>query len=299
MKLYYIASNITKNILVGLMGNTLINRGSLGMEEQPELILETLQRMGDMLGPSAVDLNGELVYELGPGRTPFFMIAMALAGARQVVGLDVRNWMTSNYQQHEFLKRIITVVNSDDAKSFRQALDIDEESMQRNLQRFNAASPVGYKVFSGTRIPENDNSIGLLYSKSVLEHVNRVQVESAVRDQFRVLKRGAFALHIIDLRDHLHVEGDHDVCGDWLEALRYPEWLHNAMTSNRRAYINRLRANDWRVVFENQGFEIMEWRVRRNALPEHFDQAKLVKEFRSPNEDFSLSWIDVLLRKPA
>lgn len=35
----------------------------------------------------------------------------------------------------------------------------------------------------------------------------------------------------IDLRDHLHVEGDHDVCGDWLEALRYPEWLRNAMTS--------------------------------------------------------------------
>lgn len=39
------------------MGNTLINRGSLGMEEQPELILETLQRMGDILGPSAVDLK--------------------------------------------------------------------------------------------------------------------------------------------------------------------------------------------------------------------------------------------------
>jgi len=67
----------------------------------------------------------------------------------------------------------------------------------------------------------------------------------------------------------------------------------------QRAYINRLRANDWRVVFENQGFEIMEWRVRRNALPEHFDQAKLFKEFRSPNEDFSLSWIDVLICKPA
>ena len=58
MSLYpEIYSGYTKNILVGLMGNTLINRGSLGMEEQPELILETLQRMGDMLGPSAVDLK--------------------------------------------------------------------------------------------------------------------------------------------------------------------------------------------------------------------------------------------------
>lgn len=299
MNPYYIASNIAKNTLAGLMGDTLINRGSLGMEERPELILETLQRMGDMLGPAAVDLNGELVYELGPGRTPFLMIAMALAGASRVVGLDVRNWMTVGFQQGELLDRIIAIVNSDEARSFRQAFDISEESLQRNLQRFNTSSPVGYKIFSGDRIQENDNSIRLLYSKSVLEHVNRTQVESTIRNQFHVLKPGAFALHIIDLRDHLHISGDHETRGDWLDALRYPEWLHNALTSNRRAYINRMRANDWRRVFENQGFEILEWRARHALLPEQFDPARLAREFCSAKEDFSISWIDVLLRKPA
>jgi len=298
MNPYYIVSNIAKNAVVGLMGDALISHGKRGLDKRPEVILETLQRMGDMIGPEVVDLNGELVYELGPGRTPYIMNAMALTGASQVIGLDVFNWMKRNYQQSEFLNKIVAIVTGHEAESFRQAFGISKESLQRNLQRFNSESPIGYKIFSGDCIQESDNSIGFLYSKSVLEHVTRNRVEAAIRDQYRALKPGALSLHIIDLRDHLHISGDHEVRGDWLDALRYPEWLHNALTSNRRAYINRLRANAWREVFANQGFEIVEWHVRHNALPEQFDPAKLASEFRSTNEDFSISWVDVLLRKP-
>lgn len=295
----YVLANIAKNALVALLGDALTRRGSLGLETRPELITDTLKRIGDILGPSAVELEGELVYELGPGRTPYLMIAMALSGANRVVGLDVRNWMTKDFKQSQLTDRLIVILNTDDTKSFRQAFEISEESLQRNLRRFDHTSPIRYKIFSGSQIEEKEDSIGFLYSKSVLEHINISQLEVAIQDQFRVLKPGALALHIIDLRDHLHIDGDHKVEGDWLDALRYPEWLHRAQTSNRRAYINRLRANDWLKLFKSQGFELVEWRLRHNALPSHFKQARLSKEFRSVNEDFSISWIEALLRKPA
>ena len=300
MNSLYIASNVIKNALVGVLGDALLQRGSLGMDQRPELILETMQNVGDMLGSSTsvLDINGELIYELGPGRTPFLMIAMALAGARKVVGLDVRNWMAEGYQNNQFIEKMISIINQDEATKFRQVFNITEESLKQNVFRFSSTDVVGYRLFSGDNIHEGDNTVGFLYSKSVLEHIRRSQVELAIEDHFRVLKPGAFALHIIDLRDHLHIRGDHEVQGDWLDALSYPEWLHNAMTSNRRAYINRLRANKWRMIFESQGFEIAEWRTRHTPLPESFSTERLNKDFSSSNEDFSISWVSVLLHKP-
>lgn len=294
----YIITNIVKNTVVGLMGDSLTSRGSLGLETRQQLILETLQRFGQAFGSSAIELDGQLVYELGPGRSPELMIAMALAGAKRVVGLDIRDWMADNFQQREHLEKITSLLRSEEATCFSHAFGISEQSLQHNLQRFNCVNPICYKLFAGSQIEEEENSIGLLYSKSVLEHIDLDQVKPAIHDQFRVLKPGAVALHIIDLRDHLHIDGDDDVEGDWLDALRYPEWLHRAQTSKRRAYINRLRANDWLKVFENQGFEVVEWRLRHNSLPSNFTQARLSKKFQTADEDFSISWIDALLRKP-
>jgi hypothetical protein len=123
-------------------------------------------------------------------------------------------------------------------------------------------------------------------------------IEEAVTEYYRIMKPGAYAVHIIDLRDHLHVRGDHQVEGDWLEALRFPEWLHNAQISNRRGYINRLRARGWKSVFESAGFRCEQWRLRHEQLPAGFDARQLHKSFHSADEDFSVSWIDALLQKP-
>jgi len=299
MNFLNIFSNVSKNVIVGLLGDALIHRGSLGIDQRPELILETLEIVGELIGPSGLNLNDKLVYELGPGRTPFLMVAMALAGAKQVVGLDVRNWMDPNYQSRDFIEKVISIIRQKGAESFRAALDVSDQSMLRNLKRINSASPLRYSVLSGDGIPEAADSVDFIYSKSVLEHIRRTQVESTMTDHYRVLKPGAFALHIIDLRDHLHINGDHQVNGDWLDALRYPEWLHIAMTSNRRAYINRLRASDWRKLFANQGFELVRWRPRHTPLPEVFDIERLDRKFRHSDEDFSISWVEVLLQKPS
>jgi hypothetical protein len=136
-----------------------------------------------------------------------------------------------------------------------------------------------------------------LYSKSVLEHIKLNKLDQALKEQYRIIKRGGYALHIIDLRDHLHIRGDNEVVGDWLDALRYPEWLFNALTSNRRAYINRIRANEWRRLFIKSGFEIVAWNERHEELHKEFSPAKLSSRFRNMDEDFTISWIDVLLRK--
>jgi len=148
-------------------------------------------------------------------------------------------------------------------------------------------------------LPQESNAVAFLYSKSVLEHIHKKFLVKAIHDQFRVVSEGGYALHVIDLRDHSHVFGDDQVFGDWLDALRYPEWLHDAMTSNRPAYINRLRESDWRNIFEDAGFKVIKWSRRHNRLPEGFNEKNLNESFLNKGEDFSVSWIDVLLQKPA
>ena len=76
--------------------NILTQRGNLGLDGDPTLIQETLVCMGRMTEKSPVNVAGKIVYELGPGRTPYLMMAFGLAGAQRVVGLDVRNWMIND-----------------------------------------------------------------------------------------------------------------------------------------------------------------------------------------------------------
>jgi hypothetical protein len=94
-----------------------------------------------------------------------------------------------------------------------------------------------------------------------------------VTDLYRVLRPRGVIVHIIDLRDHFHMKGDHDMTGDWLEALRYPQKLYDAMFSNRSTNINRLRAGEWLDVFADAGFETEYEERKVFRLPDDFDRS--------------------------
>jgi SAM-dependent methyltransferase len=130
-----------------------------------------------------------------------------------------------------------------------------------------------------------DASLDLVVSKSVLEHVRPRDVDPLLKEVARVLRPGGRTVHIIDLRDHLHIEGDEGVSGDWLEALRYPEWLYRAMFSNRSTSINRLRRTQWIDRFERAGLGVVRAQTVTFPLSPGFDAAALQPPWSDMGEE--------------
>ena len=151
----------------------------------------------------------------------------------------------------------------------------------------------------GGAIPAADASVDLLVSKSVLEHVSAGAVEALVAETYRVLRPGGAAVHMIDLRDHLRIDGDDRVTGDWLEALRFSPRAYRLQFSHRSTYVNRLREPDWRGVFERAGFGVAAWEPTRFELAPGFDPSRLQAPWRDlPAETLAVGILRVALRRP-
>ena len=105
-------------------------------------------------------------------------------------------------------------------------------------------------------------------------------------------------VHVIDLRDHLHINGDHEVTGDWLEALQHSDGTFRWMFSRRSTYINRLRSCEWRTAFSDAGFAVARWETRTEPLGSDFDRTRLQDRWaRMPLEELRISWVTATVTK--
>jgi SAM-dependent methyltransferase len=227
-----------------------------------------------------LSVSGRRILELGPGRTCELLAAFILAGGESGLGLDTTAGVAENWPSPERLEQVWRMLDAS-GMDFLGAVGASPESAQARYGDLVATEiPLQFSRYDGRTIPLRDHSIGLIISKSVLEHVPQDQVEPLVSEMRRVLKSDGMMLHIIDLRDHMHIDNDVAV-GDWLDALTYPDWLFKAMFSHRPVLINRFRAHDWEGLFEDHGFRILVEKKYRLPLPEHFSHDRLEKRWRS------------------
>lgn len=295
----FVLQSIVKNLIMGSLKPLFRGRGRLGMDGDINWVARDLNRLVSLIPAGTVDIRARRVLEIGPGRTPHLMVAFQFAGARQVIGYDVRNWLATNWKEQGVFDEWGANLTGNAGVLVRDRLGVRVEEMIQYSKLTYNPGVLEHKLYDGCKLLEPDASIALIYSKSVLEHLRSSAVKSILQEHYRVLEPGGFALHVIDLRDHTRICGDDRVTGNWLQALRYPEWLHNAMTWNRNAYINRLRARDWRALFEDTGFRIVEWKTFHTALPTGLAQMRLAKQYRLCEQELSVSWVDVLLAKPS
>ncbi|MGH6889814.1 MAG: class I SAM-dependent methyltransferase [Rhizomicrobium sp.] len=101
-------------------------------------------------------------------------------------------------------------------------------------------------------------SIDFAFSHAVLEHIRRREFRALMAELFRVLRRGAFCSHVVDLADHL---------GGALNNLRFSEhvWESDFMV-NSGFYTNRIRCNEMLQQMQDAGFQIET--VTKNYWPE-------------------------------
>lgn len=277
MKTSEIVGNLVKNSLAPVVLPLIRARGSLGMDGDSRAVAATLGQLLSALEQVPVSLAGADVIELGTGRTPELALAFSACGARSVRGFDVLIQVPTDWPSRVTAGREIAAAVADHSND----VGTDEELVKC----------VSFTRFDGHQLPLADQSIDLIFSKSVLEHVSPTQVEPLVREMYRVLRKGGAGVHAIDLRDHMHIDGE-KVRGDWLDALRYPEPLFRAMFSNRSTSINRLRAHEWSHVFASAGFQLVHMEPRRYPLAPGFERARLLKRWRNlPEEELAIGQI--------
>ncbi len=254
-----------------------------GLCGQLESIAETLDSLSRLLA-SLPELPSEFdVLELGPGQTPHVAAAFSLCGARSVVGLDVvANIDNETAGVTAPFAPLAEALGEGSCRSFRTALGASAASVG-TVSRETSRLPIVFGGFDGERLPLTSDSVDLLVSNSVMEHVRADVVGGLLDEAFRVLRPGGAMLHSIDLRDHFRLTGCgiDGVSGDWLEALRFSPSEYEAMFRNRPVYINRLRSAQWRSLMERAGFTVAAWQETRIALPVGFRAGALQSPWRT------------------
>jgi hypothetical protein len=262
----YVAANTVKNAVAPVLIPVKPGR-SLGLDGDPREVLLALDEMAEALESLARPIQGQVVLELGPGRTPELLAAFVLGGAGRGIGLDTVVSIPEDYDDPARYRSLLAAMSTGCGRRFVNALNTSPAQMWEDLEGRTEPWPVDYSGYDGTHIPLREGEVDLVVSKSVLEHVRRGQVEHLLSELRRVVGPGGAMVHAVDLRDHMHICGDKRAGSGWTDALTYPEKIFNAMFWNRSTYINRYRVDDWRTLLERTGWRVTSWRERRWPLP--------------------------------
>ncbi len=106
----------------------------------------------------------------------------------------------------------------------------------------------------GANTKLKDNSIDIVFSHAVLEHVPVTVVKALTLEAKRILKPNGIAYHFIDLHDH-YTGFDHRLTK--VNFLKYSEAMWLFFVKNKISYHNRLRQKQFLDIFSQCGAKIL------------------------------------------
>jgi len=226
----------------------------------------------------AAELSGKTVLELGPGDSVATAVIAAAHGARALL-VDSGRFSRSDIQPYRDLGRAL----------IRRGLTPPTLSNCHSLDDLLRACDSTYisNGIVGLRNVDSE-SVDLIFSQAVLEHIRRREFLEMMQECRRVLRRNGVCSHTVDLRDHL---------GGALNNLRFSERLWESEFFVRSGfYTNRISFESMKRIFKTAGFEVVVDTVRRwDRLPT--PRQSLSKEFLAlPDEELCVSGFQVILR---
>lgn len=213
------------------------------------------------------------VVELGPGDSMGIGLMALLTGAEQYYALDaVRHASTeTNLLVFDELVQLLTVrapIPSGgefteilpELSDYRfptkilresrltQALAPERLKCLRNaLTRNMTTAPIYYLAPMGRTSEIPGNSVDLIVSQAVMEHID--QLEEIYAECYRILKPGGFMSHQIDLRCH-------DTAPEWNGHWKYSDLTWRLMRGGRPWFINRQPCSTHLGLVKQAGFSI-------------------------------------------
>jgi SAM-dependent methyltransferase len=246
-------------------------------------------------------IEGATFLEVGTGRFPALPVGFALAGARRCFTYDVDrllDWRLTRRMCERFgvhLGQVAATLGASDApvRDRWRAL-----AGAGTLEAFLRAAAIEYRApadAAATGLPPA--SVDVVFSNSVLEHVERAALGPLMRESRRVLRPGGLAIHSVNCGDHYAY---FDARLTPVHYLRYGERTWRVW-NNGLQFQNRLRANDFLEVAEREGLEIvLNRQTPRPELLARFDELSIAPEFRRyPREQLCTTSVDFVARAPS
>lgn len=224
-------------------------------------------------------LTGKTILELGPGDSISTAVLAATYNAKAVL-VDAGQFVKSNLVPYKLLVETLE----------KKGLATPELSMVKNIDDILYVCDATYLTNGLQSLKQIDaNSVDIIFSQAVLEHVRLSEFQDTLYEFFRILKPNGICSHQVDLRDHL---------GGALNNLRFSNkvWESNFFAKSG-FYTNRIRYSQMLKLSKQAGFQVKTNIISRwNSLPT--PRYKIEKDFRSlTDDDLLVSVFDIILQK--
>jgi hypothetical protein len=222
-------------------------------------------------------LSGKTLLEYGPGDMPGVAVLLVGLGAEKVYCVDRFPLVSLDERNVQVMQRLIESATPERRLRMLSCFT-DETQLALGLDPARVEYLVKPNGLSGLQ-----SEIDLVYSRAVMEHVN--DLEATFRDMLTAMRKGALAIHQVDLGSHgLHRHHP-------LDFLEPSPALWSAMFS-AKGVPNRWRVDRYRQILSACQVKLVELCPTKLADPRHVDavRPKLAKPFRGIASD-DLAWL--------
>jgi len=222
-------------------------------------------------------------FEVGTGWYPTVPVGLALSGVERVVTFDIRALCSAEHVR-DLLAQLVALRHSGELEGLLPAVAADRLDALESCVDDTASdsrgllAPLGVELVVGPRAAASAKAYGpfeLIVSNNTLEHISGSGLHVLLADLYDLAAPGAVMDHFIDMRDHY---ATFDRRLSRLNFLRYPDPVWRVL-NNRLQYQNRLRLPEYREIFEEAGFTVVDVR-RIEGKDGEFDELRLAKRFR-------------------
>jgi SAM-dependent methyltransferase len=235
----------------------------------------------------------KIFFEVGSGWTPLVPLVLWLAGAKQIITVDL-----NRYMREELIKESLQHINRNKLLIHNNITWLVKERFS-SLMEFCMSKKFILKDFlelchitylapsdaAHTNLPEK--SIDYHISNDVFEHIPPVILTNILKEGNRIVRDGGLFIHNIDYSDHFAYD-DKNISA--INFLQYSDKEWKKIAGNKRAYVNRLRHDDFIALFKSAGHEIVEIETRKDdAVQKELEMGRL-----QINEKFKIKDQEIL-----
>jgi len=202
-----------------------------------------------LAGKAKINLENSKILEIGSGSSFGAAIFFTRHNIDSWVSIDKYNEINSASEitkANEFLRKY-------PAKKYKRFFIYNKEK----IINFTNNLLFLKKDILNINLPKNHFDV--VFSNVVLEHIEKEDVETVIKNIKRGLKSGGKCISVIDLGDHFNVLNPFNF-------YKYSEKEWHNLTSNTIMYTNRLRAVDFIELFEKNGFKLVVSDFKRQKL---------------------------------
>jgi SAM-dependent methyltransferase len=243
---------------------------------------------------------GSTLFEIGTGWYPTLPICFSLAGAKRIVTYDIVRHIDADltFRMIGALESHLDSIAKACGAPADEIHDRYRELLQaKNIDALLKCARVDFCAPADARATKlAPDSIDLVYSNSVMEHVPKDMIRDLMNEGRRVLRPGGLALHNVACNDHY---AHFDPRISFVNYLQYTESQWRKW-NNSLQYQNRLRAPEFLDLATKAGLEVIYKRISvRPGTRDALASLEIAPEFRRfSTEDLAITTVDFIARKP-